>query len=90
MTTVKTFKERVAEVEKALGDAHIMCDVCGIDGASVWMLIVEIDGGDWKHDHLRCDWIVQEMGWTHISTTEFGEDTECDWYSATHRYIIEK
>ena len=44
--------------------------------------------GDWKHDHGYMD---------HIMTTRFNltyagnyvtEDTECDWYSATHTYCL--
>lgn len=49
----------------------------------------QIDWGDWKHEHLRADWIAREffeaLGYviriTEATTEEDGSDT----YSALHR-----
>lgn len=46
---------------------------------------VEIGWGDWKHDHLCCDHIMKENGYTLINevvTEEDGSDT----YSSIHYY----
>lgn len=46
---------------------------------------IEIGWGDWKHDHLCCDHIMRENGYTLINevvTEEDGSDT----YSSIHHY----
>ena len=46
---------------------------------------IEIEWGDWKHDHLCCDHIMRENGYTLINevvTEENGSDT----YSSIHYY----
>lgn len=54
---------------------------------------ITIERGDWKHEHLRCDWLLEEMckennlhlliGGINV-TEEDGSDT----YSAIHHYFI--
>lgn len=45
--------------------------------------------GDWKHDHLFADNLVQEQFGPKVSITSTDEeDTGDDWYSATHIYTI--
>ncbi len=46
---------------------------------------VEINWGDWKHDHLCCDWIMEELGYDLIDT-EVTEENGSDCYSAIRRY----
>lgn len=54
---------------------------------------VEISWGDWKHEHLRCKWIVTEflmkhgIELDHIETHVTEEDGS-DCYSAIHRFYI--
>lgn len=47
---------------------------------------VQIDWGDWKHEHLRCDYLMKQIGFTctgMMVTEEDGSDT----YSARHYYM---
>lgn len=48
-------------------------------------VMIEIFWGDWKHDHLMCDWMMKELGYellTAIVTQEDGSDC----YSAVRVY----
>lgn len=47
---------------------------------------VEIDCGDWKHEHLACDQIMKEAGYKKVSEKEIGDSLE-DVYSSYHYYI---
>ena len=61
--------------------------------AEVWEenneIKVQIDWGDWKHEHLRCDYLMGEIGYELQSTVTTEEDGS-DCYSALHTYIEEK
>ena len=57
------------------------------------LLKIRIDWGDWKHDHLWCDYEVENFlkskGHEVIShDTEVTEEDGSDTYSAIHSYII--
>ena len=46
---------------------------------------IQIDNGDWKHEHLYCTFLMKELGYEDYGedvTEEDGSDT----YSATHTY----
>ena len=50
----------------------------------------QIDWGDWKHEHLRADWIAREflegLGITAFRITEYTtEEDGSDTYSAEHK-----
>ena len=49
--------------------------------------VVEIEWGDWKHDHWRADMVVEELGGCvmNVITTE---DDGSDCYSAVHYYCL--
>lgn len=53
------------------------------------VIAAEISWGDWKHEHLRADWLVQyylpALKYSAVDTTE--EDGS-DCYSAIHRYYF--
>ena len=46
---------------------------------------VEINWGDWKHDHRCCDWIMAGLGYDLIDA-EVTEEDGSDCYSAIRRY----
>lgn len=52
------------------------------------LLHVEVDHGDWKHDHLFLDYTMRNLGFTLAATVPFGEPTGDDSYSATHIYVM--
>lgn len=73
---------------------HIEYLECDKNYQELPLLIGEIDG-DWKHDHLYATHLINEFceknGYKiieHISQ-EIGE-SDCDWYRAEHRWLIEK
>ena len=46
---------------------------------------VEISWGDWKHDHWRCDWLMEEVG-AKSTGVNITEEDGSDCYSAIHYY----
>lgn len=50
-----------------------------------FMLCVSISWGDWKHDHLCCRQLMQQLGYTFVRE-EVTEDDGSDAYSAVHYY----
>ena len=52
------------------------------------MTCILIEWGDWKHEHLRCDWLMREMGYTFFGS-ETVEDDGSDTYSAIRKYYKE-
>lgn len=47
-------------------------------------LCVQVECGDWKHDHIALRLILEEHGYEEIECRQFGEPTFDDTYSATH------
>lgn len=53
------------------------------------MIAVEITWGDWKHDHLRLEWLVREnMPEVKHIDSYTTEDDGSDCYSAIHRFYF--
>ena len=49
-------------------------------------LFVEINWGDWKHEHLRCRYILENNGYVQINEQETEENgTDC--YSSIHSFM---
>lgn len=52
----------------------------------------QIDWGDWKHEHLRADWLVKEflngLGYRYLISEETTEEDGSDTYSAEHRVML--
>lgn len=48
-------------------------------------IIVEIEWGDWKHDHMFCDDLMMLAGYKRINET-VTEENDSDCYSAIRRY----
>ena len=75
-------------VEKKLNDEHIY--------ASVWpyrsdmpVMDVEIQWGDWKHDHARAKWLLGEISGIHYISSAVTEENGSDCYSAVHHFYVE-
>lgn len=45
---------------------------------------VEVHEGDWKHDHIRLNLIMEKNGYELVGETHIGPPTGGDWYSAIH------
>jgi hypothetical protein len=46
---------------------------------------VNIDCGDWKHDHIVCDELMKAKGWE-LESESVNDDDDDDCYSSTHTY----
>jgi len=46
---------------------------------------IDISWGDWKHEHLACSWVMEELGYYQFNQTVTEEDGS-DCYSAIHYY----
>ena len=49
-------------------------------------ICVQINWGDWKHDHLKCKWIMLENGFEHTKEEIIDEDGS-DCYSSIHYFV---
>ena len=47
---------------------------------------IEIIWGDWKHDHWRCDYLMDELGYE-LDNVEETEEDGSDAYSAIRTYV---
>jgi hypothetical protein len=74
--------QRAERAEQILRDGDVWADVFPHDEA---FIAVEINNGDWKHDHLRAGWLLESAGYTHISEVVTEEDGS-DCYSAIHYF----
>ena len=69
------------EVNQILWDNNIYHDTYIDDD----YIVVKINWGDWKHDHLRADYILNNAGYVCIDTV-VTDSNGSDCYSATHFY----
>lgn len=49
---------------------------------------VHISWGDWKHEHLRAKWLIEEANLGTFIKSETTEEDGSDCYSATHYFIL--
>lgn len=47
-------------------------------------IIVTVDRGDWKHDHIYLDHVMYQHGFDCVANEQFGPPTYDDSYSSTH------
>ena len=69
-------------IENCLRDNDVFADVWDAGNGDIK---VEINWGDWKHDHLRCRHIMRELGFERINEVVTADDGS-DCYSALHTY----
>ena len=81
----KDIFEVCEKVQQYLDKEHIYADVYPY-GHDMPVFQVEIHWGDWKHEHARARWLLQDMGalWVGSDVTE---ENGSDCYSAVHRFI---
>ena len=63
------------EVRKSYDDLH-----------DVSRVVVTISWGDWKHEHLRCDVMMLDIGYVYDGLIETESDGS-DCFSADHYYV---
>lgn len=80
---MKTLDEIITKIYKVHEKYHIWPDVYkSFDGDSIY---VEIHKGDWKHEHLASEEIMESMGAHQIDELITWDDGS-DCYSAVRRY----
>ena len=77
-------EERIKKVYDLMRENHLHGDVWEDFG----LLCIEVNWGDWKHDHLRLDWVMKENFNILMSATETTEENGSDCYSAIHYYVL--
>jgi hypothetical protein len=73
------------EIDAYLREQGIPCEVFAPKDNS--FIDVNIEWGDWKHDHLCCDKLMEELGYTLDNECVTDEDGS-DCYSSTHTYVL--
>ena len=80
------------DVVKTLDDANIsqveLYDYKQFEPISRIAVISVYINGDWKHDHLRADWLIKEKFNVIKHESYETEDTGCDWGPEVHTYYI--
>ena len=79
---VKTY-----EIEGYLRDNHLWCDVYRYMDLPV--AVVSIHWGDWKHEHLRCDYLMEQKFGASKIKVEVTEENGSDCYSADRYYFVQ-
>ena len=75
-------------INKYLGENNFHHEVYPY-GLDMPVVECEIHWGDWKHDHLRLKWLMEEIG-AHFITTRLDEENGSDCYSATHWFMVDE
>jgi len=73
---------KVATIDSILSENKLSAEVYP-EGIGV---CVEISWGDWKHDHLRCDYILKQSGFLKVAE-QVTEENGSDCYSSIHLYV---
>lgn len=80
------------DVVKTLDDANIsqveLYDYKQYEPIPEIAVISVYINGDWKHDHLRADWLIKEKFNVIKHESYETEDTGCDWGPEVHTYYI--
>jgi hypothetical protein len=77
--------EEEISITKYLRDNNLYVDVAIDKSEVVDTVKIYISWGDWKHEHLRCDYLMNELGYMKVNVVETEEDGS-DCYSAERWY----
>ena len=75
--------EKMEAIDKILREYDIWADT--YPHAELPVVCVEINKGDWKHEHGRCDWVLRDAGYTLMKEEVTWEDGG-DVYSSIHYF----
>lgn len=75
-------RDELLIIEKHLRDHELWADEVYFNNG---VLEIHISWGDWKHEHLRCDYLMEMLNYVCFSETVTEEDGS-DCYSALHKY----
>ena len=77
--------EELERIEKYLNDHDIYPEYIDKDVLNKKLVYVQINWGDWKHEHLYCSYLMNELGYIDCGE-ETTEENSSDCYSALHYY----
>ena len=79
--------DKIAEIEKILDEHDMFAEEYGADDSMFFTYVdFRINWGDWKHNHLAFNWLVEENVSDVYKIVEFDyEDDGSDCYCSTHR-----
>ena len=78
--------KKAALVDEYLRENRIFASVyVGLEHNEI---CVEINWGDWKHDHLCADWLIEEKFHATNAWKEITEENGSDCFSAIHHYYF--
>lgn len=95
--SVEWLNSLVANVDNVLNNRKLYPDVYWNKVKSspdTFVLCVEINDGDWSHDHNRIDFIVREVlkGYKDLELVKYNQEVtdsdDSDTYSAIHKYYL--
>lgn len=75
----------IQEIYSALKEKHLYPDLYEEKVGDEVMLAAHIEWGDWKHDHIYLDRVMEGLGFSLYGKYTTEEDGS-DCYSATHLY----
>lgn len=78
-------EERIKKVYEALNKTSVFADVYQFESLPV--LCLEINLGDWKHEHGLADCLMSELGY-HKLCEDVTEEDGSDTYSSIHYYAF--
>lgn len=83
-----------SKLQKAIDNANIAfndnsCSFSAEVDLETNLVSIDIEWGDWKHEHNFADYIMSLNGFTRVNVQTYEEDGS-DCYSAIHYYIFDK
>lgn len=84
--SMKQNEERIKKIYDLMRENHLHGDVWEDFG----LLCIEITWGDWKHDHMRLDCLMNDNFNVLATTINVTEEDGSDCYSAVHFYVLGK
>ena len=77
--------ETINKVETLLNENHISAEVEQFKDIPAYT--VHIEWGDWKHEHLRTKWLIEDANIGTFIRSETTAEDGSDCYSATHYFV---
>lgn len=85
--TEKKLQAAIDKVNTAFSDNS--CGFSAEVNLNTKIVSIDIEWGDWKHEHNFADYIMSLNGFTKVSERIYEEDGS-DCYSAVHYYVFDK
>ena len=91
MTKTNKIVDLINKINNYFNENNLYCDVCwaGRFALGVQMIEIEVRWGDWKHEHLRMKYLLENIYKVIKWDSETTEENGTDCYSARYTaYIV--